>query len=99
MRRLGSVGALRAAYDVAIVGAGPAGLAAAATCAQGGLDVLLLDENTGMGGQVYRGVERAAGHTTPALAGAYDRGAALAAATESAALDALFGAAVWHLDP
>jgi NADPH-dependent 2,4-dienoyl-CoA reductase/sulfur reductase-like enzyme len=99
MRRLASVAALRAAYDVIVVGAGPAGLAAAATCARDGVSVLLLDENTGMGGQVYRGVEHAARRATPALAGAHDRGLVLAEAASAAPLDALFGAAVWHLDP
>ena len=51
---------LKAAYDVAIVGAGPAGLAAAAVTAGCGLSTVLLDENPGAGGQVYRGIE-----TTP----------------------------------
>ena len=40
--------------DVAIVGAGPAGLAAAVTCARAGLTVCLLDRSTGIGGQYWR---------------------------------------------
>ena len=51
---------LKTAYDVAIVGAGPAGLGAAAVTAGCGLSTVLLDENPGAGGQVYRGIE-----TTP----------------------------------
>ena len=35
---------LRERYDVAVVGAGPAGLAAASFCARAGLDTVLLDE-------------------------------------------------------
>ena len=47
-------------YDVAVVGAGPAGLAAAATTAGAGFSTVLFDENAGPGGQVYRAIE-----TTP----------------------------------
>ncbi|MGW2652941.1 FAD-dependent oxidoreductase [Streptomyces sp. NPDC001478] len=39
---------------LAVVGAGPAGLAAAVTAADGGLDVLLLDSAAAPGGQYYR---------------------------------------------
>ncbi|MFZ4575735.1 MAG: FAD-dependent oxidoreductase [Phycisphaerales bacterium] len=41
--------------DVVVVGAGPAGLAAAATCAARGASVLVLDEGSGTGGQIWRG--------------------------------------------
>jgi len=40
-------------YDVVAIGAGLAGLAAAATSAEVGLWTLLLDENAGPGGQVF----------------------------------------------
>ena len=46
--------------DVAIVGAGPAGLAAATLAAERGLSVSLYDEQRGPGGQVYRGITAAA---------------------------------------
>ena len=41
--------------DVIIVGAGPAGLAAARVAGAAGRDVLLLDENAQTGGQIWRG--------------------------------------------
>lgn len=41
--------------DVLVVGAGPAGLAAAARAARGGRSVVLVDENADAGGQVWRG--------------------------------------------
>lgn len=47
--------------DLAIVGAGPAGLAAAATAAGIGLRVIVLDEQAGPGGQVWRNLERRGG--------------------------------------
>src|ERR1700730_10806616 len=47
---------LRESCDVAVVGAGPAGLAAADLCARAGLETLLLDEQADPGGQIYRAV-------------------------------------------
>jgi len=42
--------------ELLVIGAGPAGLAAAAAAAQAGLDVMLLDEQAAPGGQIYRAV-------------------------------------------
>jgi D-hydroxyproline dehydrogenase subunit alpha len=44
-----------AAYDVLIVGAGPAGLAAAWRAATAGLRVAVVDDNPQAGGQIWRG--------------------------------------------
>jgi NADPH-dependent 2,4-dienoyl-CoA reductase/sulfur reductase-like enzyme len=41
--------------DVLVVGGGPAGLAAAATAAGNGCQVLLVDDNPSLGGQIWRG--------------------------------------------
>ncbi|HZR03301.1 MAG TPA: FAD-dependent oxidoreductase, partial [Burkholderiales bacterium] len=43
-------------YDVAVVGAGPAGLVAATTTASAGLSTVLLDEQASPGGQIYRAI-------------------------------------------
>ncbi len=40
---------------VAIVGAGPAGIAAAVCAAEGGQQVTLIDDNAREGGQIWRG--------------------------------------------
>ena len=40
--------------EVVVVGGGPAGLAAAATAAEAGADVLLVDDRAGLGGQYYK---------------------------------------------
>jgi D-hydroxyproline dehydrogenase subunit alpha len=42
-------------YDVIVVGAGPAGVAAATAAARHGRSVLLLDDNPVAGGQIWRG--------------------------------------------
>lgn len=47
-------------YDLAIVGAGPAGMAAATTAAELGLRSVVLDEQDAPGGQIYRSIERVA---------------------------------------
>ena len=48
-------------FDVVVVGAGPGGLAAAATAAEAGMRVCLVDDNPSAGGQIWRaGVDHAA---------------------------------------
>jgi NADPH-dependent 2,4-dienoyl-CoA reductase/sulfur reductase-like enzyme len=42
-------------FDVVVIGAGPAGMAAAAAAAQHGADVCLIDDNAKYGGQIWRG--------------------------------------------
>ena len=49
--------------DIIIIGAGPAGLSAAIAAAGYGLDVLVVDEQPSLGGQIYRNIERASDHT------------------------------------
>ena len=43
------------AYDVVVVGAGPAGMAATVRAAEAGLRVALVDDNPDLGGQIWRG--------------------------------------------
>jgi thioredoxin reductase/bacterioferritin-associated ferredoxin len=71
---------LPAGCDVAIVGAGPAGMAAAALAAELGLDAVLLDEQSTPGGQVYRDLATASPERRAALGPDYDHGAAAIAA-------------------
>ena len=42
------------AFDLVVVGAGPGGLAAAATAAESGMRVCLVDDNPSAGGQIWR---------------------------------------------
>jgi NADPH-dependent 2,4-dienoyl-CoA reductase/sulfur reductase-like enzyme len=93
------VEALPANVDLAIIGAGPAGLAAAATAARLGLSVLMLDENPNVGGQIYRAVTANPMQNHALLGEDYWRGAALA--TEAAASPAQHAAGfiVWSVAP
>lgn len=54
------------AVDLAIIGAGPAGMAAAVTASELGLSVAVFDEQAAPGGQIYRNAENAEG-ASPAL--------------------------------
>jgi NADPH-dependent 2,4-dienoyl-CoA reductase/sulfur reductase-like enzyme len=45
-------------WDAIVIGTGPAGMAAAATLAEGGARTLVLDEQPDPGGQIYRAIER-----------------------------------------
>ncbi|HTS11779.1 MAG TPA: FAD/NAD(P)-binding oxidoreductase [Candidatus Limnocylindrales bacterium] len=51
-------------FDVAVVGAGPAGIAAAVTAAEYGAHVALIDDNPHAGGQIWRGEFRDTAHGT-----------------------------------
>ncbi len=83
--------------DLAIIGAGPAGMAAAVLAAELGLDTLLLDEADAPGGQIYRGVERAADDSP--LGADYLAGRDLVAALRASPVDYRPGTSVWHIDP
>jgi NADPH-dependent 2,4-dienoyl-CoA reductase/sulfur reductase-like enzyme len=78
------------AYDLAVVGAGPAGLAAAVTAAQAGCRVALLDAAPHLGGQFWRHRDSSGvGHRAWAVF------AALRAALLDSDVDYHAGAAVW----
>lgn len=62
--------------DLVIVGAGPAGMAAARRAAACGLSVLLLDEQPRPGGQIWRDVERVAPLRGDLLGSDYTEGVA-----------------------
>lgn len=75
------------AYDVAIIGAGPAGMGAADELAASGKAVLLLDEQPKAGGQIYR--QAYAEQPAPHLI--------ISTIDEHDTIDRLFGHAVWSI--
>jgi thioredoxin reductase/bacterioferritin-associated ferredoxin len=85
-------------YDVVVIGAGPAGLAAAATTAEAGLSTLLLDENMGPGGQVWRAIASTPVIEQDRLGVDYWAGADLVRAVRSSGAEIIQRATVWSLD-
>lgn len=85
-------------YDLAIIGAGPAGMAAAATAAQQGLDVVILDEQPAPGGQIYRSVSQPSLLHAQVLGPDYEHGRTLVTALQTSAVDYRPGATVWAVD-
>lgn len=83
--------------DLVIVGAGPAGLAAAVEARQWGLSVALLDEQAAPGGQIYRGVDAASARSRAVLGEDYAAGAALTRAFSASGAQHIGGAAVWNV--
>ena len=86
--------------DLLIVGAGPAGLAAAHTARSHGLFVVCLDDQPTPGGQIWRGIEAVA--ATPrgaALGKSYLGGRSVAEAFRACGATYEPGAQLWQLEP
>lgn len=81
--------------DVAVVGAGPAGLSAALSAARSGLRVALIDERKQAGGQYYKQPSPGLTITEAELDRQFREGRALAARTMAAGVVSLSEAAVW----
>lgn len=84
--------------DLAVIGAGPAGMAAAAKAAELGLSVTVLDEQQRGGGQIYRDVDRVAGLRGDILGKDYTYGTSLTAGLRHAAINHVSGAVVWAIE-
>jgi len=88
--------------DIVVIGAGPAGMAAAATAAEAGLAATVFDDNPAPGGQAYRGIEAVAAKRPDdyALLGAdFRRGGALVTRLRAAGATVTMQVGVWSLDP
>ncbi|RKZ91273.1 MAG: FAD/NAD(P)-binding oxidoreductase, partial [Gammaproteobacteria bacterium] len=88
---------MKSEYDLVIIGAGPAGLAAAITARSSGLSSLVLDEQQIPGGQVYRSMEKALAENAPALGKDYFHGQQLVEKFRQAGADYLPEATIWDL--
>ncbi len=83
--------------DVAVVGAGPAGLAAATLCAERGLSTSLYDEQAGPGGQMYRGITNAPRALADVLGDDYWAGSRLVASFRTSGARYVPAATVWAI--
>ncbi len=88
---------LRDAYEVAVIGAGPAGLSAATLCAEAGLATVLFDEQPAAGGQIYRAVANSPLAPGAILGDDYWRGRRLVDACAASGTQHVPGATVWSL--
>ncbi|AGU53811.1 putative opine oxidase subunit A/hydrogen cyanide synthase subunit B [Variovorax paradoxus B4] len=85
--------------DIAIVGAGPAGMSAAIAAARLGASVVVLDEQRGAGGQIYRAITDAPARRVDLLGPDYAAGRSLAEAFAASGARHLTNAAVWQVTP
>ena len=84
-------------YDLAVVGAGPAGLAAATLGAALGLDTVLFDEQAAPGGQIYRAVTETPLGERKLLGEDYWHGADLAVPFRESGAHYVPSATVWSI--
>src|ERR1700730_2595100 len=88
---------LQPSYDVAVIGAGPAGMAAAALTARAGLATIVLDENCTPGGQIYRAITTTPLRRREMLGADYWEGSDLVAELQASGAELATGALVWSL--
>jgi NADPH-dependent 2,4-dienoyl-CoA reductase/sulfur reductase-like enzyme len=87
------------AYDVIVIGAGPAGLCAATTISEFGARALLIDENQAPGGQIYRSVLLAQPADRQRLGEDYWRGREIAQAFLRSAAQYAPATTAWSIGP
>ncbi len=85
-------------YPLVVIGAGPAGMAAAVTAAEAGIDVAVIDEQPQPGGQIYRNLDASPLPTIDLLGPDYAAGRDLLERFRRAPIDYHAGASVWYLD-
>jgi len=86
-------------HDLVILGAGPAGMAAAITAAKYGIRPVVIDEQPTPGGQIYRSVESTPILDPKVLGEDYWDGKSLVEALRDGTIDYRPGTSVWQLTP
>ncbi len=99
LKRISTLHELDAFYDLAIVGAGPAGMSAATEASAVGANVVVFDENPAAGGQIYRGIEHNTTDRRPFLGTDYWRGKDLLNAFITSGVSYVPQALVWSVEP
>ena len=88
-------------YDLSIIGSGPAGIAAAITARKYGLRVLVLDEQSKAGGQIFRnieGMEKNFNSELRKLGNEYQSGLSLVKEFKNCGADYFNDQSVWQID-
>jgi thioredoxin reductase/bacterioferritin-associated ferredoxin len=92
--------AVQQAFDLIVLGAGPAGISAALSASQQGLRALIVDESPRPGGQVYRAVPDEFRVNAPDRLGEdFQRGEALRRALSESAVETRLDHRVWNVAP
>ncbi|MBB4004580.1 NAD(P)/FAD-dependent oxidoreductase [Aurantimonas endophytica] len=99
MTPIAHVDQLAKTYELVVIGAGPAGMAAATLAAAAGASVLLVDENPAPGGQIYRGIGATPLKRRALLGKDYWKGEELTNAFAASGASYFPGATVWQLAP
>ena len=89
---------MKSAYQLLVIGAGPAGMASAQTTARHGVDVAVIDEQAHPGGQIYRNVNASPLADIDLLGKDYVFGRQLVQGFEHANIDYFANRGVWYLD-
>ena len=84
-------------YDIAIIGAGPAGMTAATVAGNHGASVLLVDEQPEAGGQIYRAVGSQTIKDINIRGPDYYIGRGLVSALRGSGVETINGATVWQV--
>lgn len=83
-------------FDIAVVGAGPAGIAAAVAGARTGLEIVLIDESRAAGGQILS--PQSIGARTQPESSAFEHGKALLAELQTLPIEVLSQTTVWAVE-
>jgi len=89
---------IRQSYQLLVIGAGPAGMAAAQAAARHGIEVAVVDEQAQAGGQIYRNVGSSPLADIALLGKDYVFGRQMVQSFEHAHIDYFANSAVWYLD-
>lgn len=98
MKIIESIADLGSSYDVLVLGAGPAGLAAAEQLARLDISVLVVDENFSVGGQIFRGIQHSGNQLQRILGRAYSDGRSLIQRFSESRVDYAPCATAWYID-
>ncbi len=85
-------------YDLAIIGAGPAGMTAAIQASELGLQCVVIDEQSAPGGQIYRNIENDPLSNQSILGSDYHDGASIAQKFRASGVTYLSSTVVWYID-